>query len=321
MRRKRLREGLLALRSSRERLSGHEKRGCHEISTGLEMAHIEFALAPCGLGNSRTPPYNVRAGRARGMHRIRESILRPRVPSDAPSPGFSEAPDIRGHRWLAGVARWSLDHLPYVFTLMGLVLFALIRTSYAVFYRRFGLTPEDLGISYPQILAQSGVAAVIFVLYGLIFWVMLKIARFVLLEAWVAISLLLRRAPRTTSFRNRLRRYTRGRVAAVLAIAFVAFAFAIQPLYFAQYADRATQGKPVLLGGLLYGKIPSPGVVAIPATVTWAAGEPPKGFDPESEDALMYLGEHSGTVFLYDYRRKETIRVPSSSVVVRIADQ
>jgi hypothetical protein len=44
---------------------------------------------------------------------------------------------------------------------LGIVLYAVLRIAYSLFYNNFGLTPDDLGLSYLDLLIQSAVGTVI----------------------------------------------------------------------------------------------------------------------------------------------------------------
>ncbi len=45
--------------------------------------------------------------------------------------------------------------------LLGLALYAVMRVAYGRFYEPFGLSPDELGLSYLELLAQSALGAVV----------------------------------------------------------------------------------------------------------------------------------------------------------------
>jgi hypothetical protein len=51
-----------------------------------------------------------------------------------------------------------------VLAALGIVLYAVLRIAYSVFYNHFGLTPDDLGLGYLDLLVQSAVGTVILVM-------------------------------------------------------------------------------------------------------------------------------------------------------------
>ena len=51
-----------------------------------------------------------------------------------------------------------------VLAVLGLLFYAVLRTAYSVFYNRFGLSPDDLGLSYVDLLVQSAVGTSVLLL-------------------------------------------------------------------------------------------------------------------------------------------------------------
>ena len=65
-----------------------------------------------------------------------------------------------GRSFLESFPRWATD-APTVLAVLGIVLYAVLRIAYSLFYNNFGLTPDDLGLSYLDLLIQSAVGTVI----------------------------------------------------------------------------------------------------------------------------------------------------------------
>jgi hypothetical protein len=61
---------------------------------------------------------------------------------------------------LASFPSWATDART-VLALLGFVLYAVLRIAYSLFYNNFGLTPDDLGLGYIDLLIQSAVGTVI----------------------------------------------------------------------------------------------------------------------------------------------------------------
>jgi hypothetical protein len=53
-------------------------------------------------------------------------------------------------------AHWATDARTFL-AVFGLLLYAVLRIAYSIFYNRFGLTPDDLGLGYVDLLVQSAV--------------------------------------------------------------------------------------------------------------------------------------------------------------------
>jgi hypothetical protein len=106
---------------------------------------------------------------------------------------WSRAPD-----WLKAAASAT--------TALGILTYAVLRVDYALFYDRFGLKPEDVGLGQAELISQS-VAGVVVIL-------VLLFVELVLLAVTVTILGLLGRES-VRAFRDTRRRY--GTLAAVLA--------------------------------------------------------------------------------------------------------
>src|SRR5436309_386329 len=67
------------------------------------------------------------------------------------------------------VARW-LERMPdvrAVLAVLGLLFYAILRIAYSAFYGRFGLSPDDLGLGYVDLLVQSMVGTSIVLVVAL----------------------------------------------------------------------------------------------------------------------------------------------------------
>jgi hypothetical protein len=69
-------------------------------------------------------------------------------------------PEKPARPFLTGLGAWATDART-VLAALGIVLYAVLRIAYSVFYHKFGLTPDDLGLSYLDLLIQSAVGTVI----------------------------------------------------------------------------------------------------------------------------------------------------------------
>lgn len=86
--------------------------------------------------------------------------------------------DAQGHpRWESAPAGW-LKAAASTSTALGLLTYALLRVDYALFYRRFGLKPEDVGLGQAELISQSLSGVVL--LLALLFFELLLFALMVL---------------------------------------------------------------------------------------------------------------------------------------------
>jgi hypothetical protein len=81
-------------------------------------------------------------------------------PPTSPSRDRSRTADEQPQRaWPAFVNKLWSDPKTGI-TVVGLLLYAVLRISYVIFYESFGLTPDDLGWGYLDLLGQAAVALV-----------------------------------------------------------------------------------------------------------------------------------------------------------------
>ena len=71
----------------------------------------------------------------------------------------SQRPETGVPSFLENFPRWATDART-VLAVLGIVLYAVLRIAYSVFYSNFGLTPDDLGLGYLDLLIQSAVGTV-----------------------------------------------------------------------------------------------------------------------------------------------------------------
>ena len=68
------------------------------------------------------------------------------------------------------VAQWATANLGLLATLSGLltaILYGFLRVAYSLFYREFGVTPEEVGLGQAEILAESLLGTLINFLFSL----------------------------------------------------------------------------------------------------------------------------------------------------------
>lgn len=80
----------------------------------------------------------------------------------------------------AGIAR-QLSDVKTLLALFGLALYGVLRVAYGRFYAAFGLSPDDLGLGYLELLAQSALGVVfLLAVFALLIWC------YVAFYVWVA---------------------------------------------------------------------------------------------------------------------------------------
>jgi hypothetical protein len=269
---------------------------------------------------------------------------------------------------------WVIASPLTALTVAGLVLYGSLRLDYSLFYSRFGLRPEDVGLGYAEILSQSVVGLVIYVLlyFAMLLYfnreidfarTMLRMLfrRTVFIPALVAAILVfvsvrfLRLAATTVAsillgvmvasivpdlMRRELRKpqaraspapeskleasgdhvaivdppVRRAVFRIILPVAAV-FVLVLTPIEAVEDAGYVLKGQPrhqTLLG------LPLLSWGADPASILSVAGPLPTDLQQVTMDCLMYLGQANGISLLYDVHSRQTVRIPSTSVVITV---
>jgi hypothetical protein len=200
----------------------------------------------------------------------------------------------------AAGATWIIDHLAPLLAVAAATIYAVLRVSYATFYSRFDLDPEEVGLGEVQILVRSFEALTSTVVYALI-----VVAFFFVRER--------RQSVKESPSRPYARHWP---YLTFIGAAALVLLFSL-PTDATRLANKVQKGAPVHAKPFSLKSLFLPArldVKAPPATITpLGAQELPERLRSR---ALRFLGESGGTVVLYDYRRRTTLRVPKDSVLV-----
>jgi hypothetical protein len=178
-----------------------------------------------------------------------------------------------------------------VVTLAGLIVYASVRNSYTIFFRRFGLEPEDVGLSYTEILNRTAVILAVLVVVS-------AVPALATAALWVIFS----RGDRPVLY---------GALTVITAV------FALSALFIVTWGLRDSA---ITLRNAVSRGEPGPetaqlGLRVRPVEIAWV-GDAPAGLGDLASHRLMLLGETGGTTILYDADASRTIRIPSGEVVV-----
>lgn len=194
----------------------------------------------------------------------------------------------------------------------GAALYAVLRLAYVFFYLQLRATPEEVGYGYLEVLSSQLVGAVELILLtaGVFFLVGL---------AGHGLRGLVRRVARAGGNRRRPVRQTLLRLVARAGFAAVVVVLAGLPVLAWMEGTEAKHGYTVrnvyLLGTV---RLPVLAVQAVPATVAWTTSTRPDGFDLGARRCLLYLGHAAGLTVFYDVASRESIRIPSSQIIVSL---
>jgi hypothetical protein len=205
--------------------------------------------------------------------------------------------------------------LPFL-TLLGVLWYALTTVSFSAFYVELGLTPSEVGITYTDTLVRAVAALPILVLAWAFFFVLF----IVFSVAWEAVAVGWRQLrnkpdrehPLVAEKDHRRRLAVFGLGTAIFAL------FLAWPALSRDLADEVKDGKAVTPG---FPSWTNPlGLRAQPARITWLEGSPPTGLEGLAGESLLYLGQASGMLVLFNPATDQALRVPSGAVVLSVSD-
>jgi hypothetical protein len=220
--------------------------------------------------------------------------------------------DRRHGRQRALVAWVGANPLPAV-TLLGVVLYGVLRLSYLFFYLRLRTNPEEVGYGYTQILAQSATGGLLLV--ALVFFALLLSAGCL----W-GVKLVVRKLRRRDRRPNAALPVNRHAIQASLlralaaSLAIVIVGLPMIAWWQGGLAQRGQVVRNLYFVGVPY--LPVLAVQAVPAQVSWIDPASNQQLDLGSRNCLMYLGEADGIAVFYDVSSHESLRLPASDLVI-----
>jgi hypothetical protein len=184
-------------------------------------------------------------------------------------------------------------------SVIGVLVYGMLRQLYASFYGSLGASPEEVGLGYSETLSLSGMA---------VLWVLVLPPALVLLARRLVPPLGRRR-----SLHDHLRLVAPPLALVLLAVGIVWLCWSTSDA-----AGRAYDGQAVTSVNI--GPLQVLGVRAEPATVSFRPGTANADEAVAPGACLLYLGQADGTSVLYDPGPPmiRTIRVQTADVVVDV---
>jgi hypothetical protein len=198
--------------------------------------------------------------------------------------------------------------------LVGAALYGVLRLAYLFFYLHLRTTPEEVGYGYSEILASQLIGAIELVLMITAILFVLGLALRYVISALRVAAKRSHKGPDPTA---QDQAPELPRLAARSAIAAVILVLAGLPvLAWAEGAEAAkgfTVRNVYVLGTI---RLPVLAVQAVPAEVHWVDGDAAPGLG--DRPCLLYVGRAADTSVFYDVQTQESVRIPSSDIVVTL---
>jgi hypothetical protein len=213
--------------------------------------------------------------------------------------------------------REVLNYLAGMLALAGVLVYAFVSIAYDAFYRPLDVDPEDVGVSYGKVLAQStGIVA----FNGLVMSMVIGLA---------LIALFLAR--RVIRWRKRRILPLHRAVAKIVLAGVLVEAIVLPGIFEAQTAGEAAtmvkSGRPVVPSGRWITLLPvrAEPVLVEPINETVAPAISAQldcnaAKESSCNEKLFYLGQADGIAVLYNVARQRKVYLPLSSIVLHVSN-
>jgi hypothetical protein len=237
---------------------------------------------------------------------------------------------IEEHRSETALER-VIKYLPSL-SVFGIVLYGLLRLGYLFFYLQLRTTPEEVGYGYSRLLSESVPGALELILFVSI---ILAFPLLAISEVRVLMKNISKRgsgarpssrkgSPKASrghlQLIEQMYRRLKGAVKrlfprCVLAAAGVVFlALPTLAWWHGRLARTGETVRNVSFIAIPY--LPVLAVQAVPVRVSWKDSGSDGQFNLSRLNCLMYLGQANGTTVFYDVHTHESVRLPTSDIIV-----
>ena len=213
---------------------------------------------------------------------------------------------------------WVMRYAVPLFGIVGAALYGVLRLAYLFFYLRLRASPDEVGYGYSQVLADELIGAIELVVLVAALLALIGMA------AMFAIRLIGR-----VNRRGCARPVTRSgdRTPGIRKLLLWCLAISIPvvliglPVIGWLEGEEAAKGyivRNVSLTHLI--ALPVLAVEAVPAKVSWVAASGSEEANISARQCLLYLGQTNDITVLYDVHSQESVRLPSTDIVVTLQD-
>jgi hypothetical protein len=198
------------------------------------------------------------------------------------------------------VTKFALSNPVVIVSLFGALAFFVTRLAQTSFYSRFGLDPEDVGLTYTETLTRAAAGLLLLLLF----------VGVIVLLMWLNASW---GTPRTAQERRRQFRYA----AVTTAFLLISILILTLPPTYQNRAEDVKDGKAVRPAGITWRIFENPfGLRVERVHVSWIdKTNAAYDFGPGE---VMYLGRARGVAVFFDPRegKQRTVRVPDGGIVI-----
>jgi hypothetical protein len=197
------------------------------------------------------------------------------------------------------ILTWVAENTLPAATITAAALYVVLRVSYVMFYNRFGVDPEEVGLGYVQVLTQVATGSLVI----LVFLALQFVSYFWLSSNSERLS--------ERRFHGLLLTQVVGTVTLIIAFSFVnAFSLSASVSTGSTITPPGLHVSSFFFQNILAIRVPRVRVYWIDQRAT-----PPQRW--KGSRTLMYLGQAGGVSVFYDSVKKETLRLPTSAVFMK----
>jgi len=229
--------------------------------------------------------------------------------ANAPEPGEHDG---------SAALNWIVRYAVPLVGVIGAALYGVLRLAYLFFYLWLRATPDEVGYGYSQVLSDELIGAIELVVLAA---AVISIAGFAI---GILAPLIKRAAGKSRAKVTGTRLVTKAKAQKIAAWSFaiaVPLVLVTLPVLGWLEGEQAANGyavRNVYLAGMV--RLPVLAVQAVPATVAWASTPGSGGVNISGRQCLLYLGGASGISVFYDVQSQESLRLPSTDIVVDLQD-
>jgi hypothetical protein len=218
----------------------------------------------------------------------------------------------------SALLNWMVRYAVPLTGVIGAALYGVLRLAYVFFYLWLRATPDEVGYNYSQVLSDELIGAIELVILTAI---VISIAGFTIdILLTLARRVVWKYQAKETGI-LRLSKAKAQKIATwsfVVAVPIVLVGLPVLGWLEGAQAANGYTVRNVYLAGTI--RLPVLAVQAVPAEVAWTSTQGSDGLNISERQCLLYLGEADGISVFYDVHSQESLRLPSTDIVVSLQD-
>lgn len=214
---------------------------------------------------------------------------------------------------------WVMHYAVPLIGVIGAALYGVLRLAYLFFYLPLRATPDEVGYGYSQVLADELIGAIELIILTTLCIVPLGISAYFFAQLFHRTKRKKRLAGphlRTSSWTSRAQNLVLWCFCVAIPIVFVSLP--VLAWLEGQEARNGFTVRNVYISHFI--ALPVLAVEAVPATITWVSASGSHAAELSARQCLLYLGDANNDSVFYDIQSQESLKIPSSEIVITLQD-